>query len=193
LKQYKDKDAYTVGDVDKIKEDIYNILKSEDVEIINPSIGDDFDDKKCCAIQTIDTDKFPGKKVVDIKKIGCMYKSGKVIKYADVIVSKGKEIKEDVKAENKQDIKISENVEIGDKGQMIQPIGEKIETKIDTKVDIKIGKDIKTKVDDRIDIKIDTEENKPNFISSFLASIFGNSKEKEEKINDSKQSKKDEE
>ena len=91
LKQYKDKNAnYSERDIEKIKDDLYNILKNENIEIINPSIGDDFDDKKCCAIQTVETDKFPEKKIIDVKKIGCMFKSGKIIKYADVIVSKNK-------------------------------------------------------------------------------------------------------
>ena len=155
LKRYKEKDAYTVGDVDKIKEDIYNILKVEDIEIINPSIGDDFDDKKCCAIQIIDTDKFPGKKVVDIKKIGCMFKSGKVIKYADVIVSKGKDNKEDVKVDNKEDIKISEIVELGDKGQIVR--NKITDGKVDTKVDINIEKDINDKADTKVDTKIEND------------------------------------
>ena len=144
LSKYRDKNAnYTVGDISKIKEDIYNIIKNEGVDIINPSIGDNFDDKKCCAIKTIETDKFSGNKIVDIKKIGCMFKSGKVINYADVVVSKS-------------DIKVEDNAEVD----------AKVDTKLDTKANIKTQVEankanIKTQVEaNKTDIKTQVEANK---------------------------------
>lgn len=87
--KYKDnKDINNMtNDVEGIKKDLNNILKDEEVEIINPSIGDDFDDTKYCAVQVIETDKSPNNKIMDVKKLGYRFKSGKVI-CADVVVSK---------------------------------------------------------------------------------------------------------
>ena len=91
LGQHKHPDSgYTADDIKRIKDYLFNILKDEEVEIINPSIGDNFDDKRCCAIETVENDKFPDNKIVSVKKIGCLLKSGKVVKYADVVVSKNK-------------------------------------------------------------------------------------------------------
>lgn len=90
LGQHKHDSNYTIDDIKRIKDYLFNILKDEEVEIINPSIGDNFDDKRCCAIETVENDKFPENKIVSVKKIGCLLRSGKVVKYADVVVSKNK-------------------------------------------------------------------------------------------------------
>jgi molecular chaperone GrpE (heat shock protein) len=139
LGKYRDKNAgYTVSDIGGIKENIYDIIKSEDIVIINPSIGDNFDDKKCCAITTVDTDKFPGNRIVDIKKIGCMFKSGKVISYADVVVSKsGIKIEDNTKVDAKADTKTQIEAAKVDIKTRIETA--KIDTKVDTKASAKTG------------------------------------------------------
>jgi molecular chaperone GrpE (heat shock protein) len=151
LGKYRDKSAnYTVGDMGGIKDNIYDIIKNEGVDIINPSIGDNFDDKKCCAIKTIETDKFPDNRIMDIKKIGCMFKSGKVINYADVIVSKSSVKVEAVKADTKVDTKV--DVKTDTKAQ--------IETnKTDTKAQIEAAKiDAKAQIEAaKIDVKTDAK------------------------------------
>jgi molecular chaperone GrpE (heat shock protein) len=148
LGKYRDKDAsYTVSDIGGIKENIYDIIKNEGVDIINPSIGDNFDDKKCCAITTVDTDKFPGNKIVDIKKIGCMFKSGKVINYADVVVSKS-------------NVKIEDNTKIDTK----------VDTKVDAKVDAKVQIEV-IKMNTKVDAKTDDKTNTKTFIQYLIEYI----------------------
>jgi len=162
LSKYRDKDAnYTVGDIGKIKEDIYNIIKNESVDIINPSIGDNFDDKKCCAVKTIETDKFPGNKIVDIKKIGCMFKSGKVINYADVVVSKS-----DIKVEDNTEVDAKVDTKLDTKANIKNQVeANKVDTKLDTKANIKNqveANKVDTKLDTKANIKTQVEANKAN-------------------------------
>ena len=101
--KYKDnKDINNmINDVEGIKKDLNNILKDEEIEIINPSIGENFDDTKCCATQSIDTDKFPDNKIMEVKKLGYRFKSGKVI-CADVAVSKNNNKQKPIVDKNKQ-------------------------------------------------------------------------------------------
>lgn len=169
LRQYKDKGtSYTIGDIDKIKDNIYSIFRDEEIDIINPSIGDNFDDKKCCAIQTIETDKFPGNKIVDIKKIGCMFKSGKVIKYADVVVSKS-----NVKTDEGVDTKIEDKAKTEDAKVDIKTKPE------DNKADNKIKTGDMIKADNNVKIGDNKVDNKHGFldsISAFLASLLGGQK-----------------
>ncbi len=196
LKQYRDNDSnYSVGDVDKIKENIYNILKNEGIDIINPSIGDDFDDKKYCAIQTMETDKFPEKKVVDIKKIGCMFKSGKVINYANVIVSKKINKEDDVKiVDNKIGVKtevIPENVGFKDKIEDSKIVSKDGIEYVETKTE-----DDKVKVEDDISILEHIGRMLKRILEPMGSEVIivNDTKriKKEEKIDDTKQIKKEE-
>ena len=179
LGKYRDKNTgYTVSDIGGIKENIYDIIKNEGVDIINPSIGDNFDDKKCCAITTVDTDKFPGNKIVDIKKIGCMFKSGKVINYADVVVSKSNvKIEDNTKVDAKADTKTQvEAAKVDTKTQ--------IETaKIDTKASAKTG--IQTLIEvDKMDTGAGAKTGIRALIEYIKTKIYG-------KADNDKQNKKD--
>jgi len=95
--KYKDnKDINNmINHVEGIKRDLHNILVEEEIEIINPTIGENFDDTKCCAIQVIETDKLPDNKIMEVKKLGYKFKSGKVI-CADVAVSKNNSDKKSI-------------------------------------------------------------------------------------------------
>ncbi len=160
LISYKDRGLnYTANDVINIKGEILNILKNEGVDIIKPFIGNDFDDKKCCALQTVETKEFSDKKIVSVKKIGYMFNSGKVLRYADVVVSKGDTIINecvgadtkiaiaDIKAENDE---IEENlVDINIKPVNIKEKPVNIKEKlVDINTDVKFG---------NIDVNVDTK------------------------------------
>lgn len=111
-KDANNKDMDIVNIIKKIKGDMYEILDNQDVEIINPHIGGDFDSSVHCVVDTRETGEPSDNKIVDVIEIGCRFKSGKPIKDAKVIVSENKQLKSvTVKDKNVP----SENVDKGKK------------------------------------------------------------------------------
>lgn len=144
--KYKDnKDINNmINDVEGIKKDLNNIIKDEEVEIIDPSVGDDFDDTKCCAVQVIETDKSPNNKIMEVKKLGYRFKSGKVI-CADVVVSKNNSkqkpiIDKDNKDDNKDDKNKDKKADKDKPENMVNKDDNKVDKNKDKPDKVNIGK-----------------------------------------------------